>query len=428
MATSKSNSSKNWNSCGSIFFFSIFFAIGMGLTWFMAVAPMLKSREAANWREVVCVVQHIGIEVHHGDDATYSPEVSFSYTFNGQPYTGNQFWFGSGSHGDRRAIEKAIAPFQAGGEYPCFVNPLDPQEAVLTRQVASHTWLGWLFGGIFGLVGLGGMLAGLRSYFRARAVASKRSGATRDLRSDLTLKTLNSRGERGRDVSSDGLPEYAFDSSVCPIEEDRPDEPMILAPQASRFGIAIGSWFFALVWNAITWTIGYFAFQELHWFALVFVGLFLLVGFATILFSIYSTLQVWNPRTTVVCSQRNLYAGSEFEISWLHQGKSSSITELSIELEGEESATYRQGTTTRTDKSVFFKQTIVKTNEPSEISNGFRLVSLPADTMHSLQGTRNKIAWQVRVRGKIRFWPDIHDTFSITVYPPPIGGGSNAEN
>ena len=111
------------------------------------------------------------------------------------------------------------------------------------------------------------------------------------------------------------------------------------------------------------------------------------MGAAAILFSIYSTLQLWNPRTIVVCSQRNLYAGSEFEISWLHQGSSSSIAELAIELEGEESATYRQGTTTRTDKSVFFKQIVVKTSEPTEISKGFRLVSLPADTMHSFQGS-----------------------------------------
>jgi hypothetical protein len=194
---------------------------------------------------------------------------------------------------------------------------------------------------------------------------------------------------------------------------------MILKAKGSRVGTAIGSWFFAFVWNAFSWTFAYFIIKDFHWFAAIFISVFLLIGLATILFSIYSTLQLWNPRTTVVCSQRNLYAGSEFEISWLHQGRSSSIAELAIELEGEESATYRQGTTTRTDKSVFFQQSVVKTSEPTEISKGFSLVTLPNDTMHSFQGERNAIAWQIRVRGKIRFWPDIHDTFSITIYPPP---------
>ncbi len=426
MATQKSIASKNWNSCGAIFFFSIFFLLGAGLTWFLAIDPTLKVGEAAKWTEVACVVQQIGIDVHRGDGDTYAPEVTFAYTFDGQNYTSNQFWFGSGSYGNRTAIEKAIAPFQAGGEYPCYVNPRDPNEAVLTRQVAAHTWLGWLFGGIFAAVGLVGMIAGLRGSFGTKAAAKKHLRESGDLAASHGLKSLQGGSDAG--ISSDGQPQYDFDSSVCPVEEEGPDEPMILAAKGSRIGTAMGSWIFASIWNAIAWTIGYFAFQDLNWFALIFISLFLLIGIAAILFSIYSTLQLWNPRTTVVCSQRNLYAGSEFEISWLHQGKSSSIAELSIELEGEESATYRQGTTTRTDKSMFFKQIIVKTSEPNEISNGFRLVRLPEDTMHSFQGVRNSITWHVKVLGKIRFWPDIHDVFLVTVYPPPMEGASNAKN
>ncbi len=428
MATRRSKTSKILNSCGTISFFSIFFSIGSGLTWFLAIAPTLKSREAANWREVACVVQRIGVKIHHGDGVTYSPEVTFSYSFDGRPHTGIQFWFGSGSYGDRRAIEKAIAPFRAGGEYPCYVNPRNPTEAVLTRQVAAHTWLGWLFGGIFALVGLGGMVAGIRSYRRSKSAASKASQVSRDLNPSLKSKSLDPTDNRDGGMESDGLPAYDFDPNVCPLEEDCPDEPMILAPKVSRAGIAIGCWIFAFVWNAIAWTIGYFAFQDFHWFTAFFIGLFLLVGIAAILFSIYSTLQVFNPRTNVVCSQRNLYAGSEFELSWLHQGNSSSISELLIELEGAETATYRQGTTTRTDKSVFFKHIVVKTTESTEISNGFRLVQLPVDTMHSFQGTRNTIVWHVRIRGIIRFWADIHDEFSITIYPPRVEGGTNAEN
>jgi len=426
MAIQKSRGSKNWNSCGAVFFFSIFFLLGVGLTWFLAIAPMLKVGESAKWREVVCVVQQIGVDVHQGDGDTYAPEVTFAYTFDGQAYTSNQFWFGSGSNGDRKAVEKAIAPFQAGGEYPCYVNPTNPKEAVLTRQVAAHTWLGWLFGGIFAAVGFFGLIAGVRGYFGTKAAASKRFQTRGSLAQSHALKSSNRSNDEGS--SADGLPHYDIDPSVCPVEQEGPDEPLILAPKGSRVGTAIGSWFFALIWNAISWTIGYFAFRDFNWFALVFISIFLLVGVATILFSIYSTLQLWNPRTTVVCSQRNLYAGSEFEISWLHQRKSSSIVELSIELEGEESATYRQGTTTRTDKSVFFKQTVVKTSEPTEVCDGFRLVCLPEDTMHSFQGLRNTVTWYVRVHGKIRFWPDMLDVLSITVYPPPVEGESNARN
>jgi Protein of unknown function (DUF3592) len=428
MATRRSKRSSNWNSCVSILFFSVFFSIGTGLTWFLAVAPMMKSREAANWREVGCVIQHISVKAHHGDGTTYSPEVSFSYSIDGQPYTSKQFWFGNGSYGDRRAIERAISPYQAGGEYPCYVNPRNFSEAVLTRQVAAHAWLGWLFGGIFGLVGLGGMIAGLRSLMKNKKAVRQPSQFSQERKAVPSVQPLKHHHDPSGGMTSESIPEYDFDSSVCPIEEDRPDEPLILAPKASRVGSAIGAWIFSIIWNAIAWTIGYFVFQDHQWFAMIFIGVFMIVGIAAIMGSIYCTLQIFNPRTSVVCSQRNLYAGSEFEISWLHQRNTSSISELLIELVGEESATYRQGTTTRTDKKAFFKQTIVQTNEPTEISNGFRLVSLPVDTMHSFQGARNAIVWRISVQGKIRFWPDIHDEFSITIYPPPATGATNAEN
>jgi hypothetical protein len=175
MSKRKTKASKNWTGCGTIFFFSIFFSLGIGLTWFLGIAPTLKVRESAKWREVACVVQKIGVDVRHGDGDTYAPEVNFAYAFDGQPYTGDRFWFGSGSYGDRKAIEKAIAPFQAGGEYPCYVNPADPKEAVLTRQVAAHTWLGWLFGGIFAAVGLFGIVACALGYFKTDVMASKLS-------------------------------------------------------------------------------------------------------------------------------------------------------------------------------------------------------------------------------------------------------------
>ena len=224
-----------------------------------------------------------------------------------------------------------------------------------------------------------------------------------------------------------GQPQYNVDTSVCPIEQDGPDEPMPLTTQGSRLGTAVGSWFFTLFWNGISWTIGYFILKDFHLFLALFISIFLLVGIATLLFAIYSTLQIWNPKTTVVCSQRNLYPGSEFEISWLHQGKSSSISEFSIELEGQESATYRQGTTTRTDKNSFYKQTVIKTTDANEILQGFSLVQLSEDTMHSFKGTRNSITWQIRVQGKIPFWPDINDLFVITIFPPAIEGANHAE-
>ncbi len=415
--------------CGCIglaAFLSTFFLAGIGIVWTMSLGPMLQVQSAKNWKEVECVVRNIGVQVHPGsDNDTYSPEVTFDYTVDNQQYSGHQFWFGSGSTSGRKGIEVAIAPYQVGGEYPCYVNPSDPNDSVLTRQAASHAWIGWLIGSIFSLVGGLGMFAVISNYFwpKSKRVKKKTFKAPN---SNTRSAVLALKGDDMSGSPSDSQPEYTFDSGVCPEEPTGPDEPMQLATSGSRIGTAIGSWFFALIWNGISWTIAYFSMKDFSFFMGLFIGAFLLVGIATLLFAIYSTLQLWNPQTTVVCSQRNIYPGSEFEISWLHQGSSSSISELSIELEGQETATYRQGTTTRTDKSIFYKQTIAKTEEPSEISQGFSLVHLPEDTMHSFKSTRNSIIWQIRVHGKIRFWPDINDTYDITIFPPAIEGANHA--
>ena len=417
--------SKGNQGCASVvtyLFFSIFLVVGLGVLWALAISPFLQLRSAkSRWIEVPCVVHKIEVKIHSGDSNTYSPDVLFEYVVDGKRYTSSQFWFGTGSYGNRKAIADVIAPFQPGGEYPCYVNPTRPSEAVLVRRLAAHAWLGWLFGGIFSAVGAIAMIATYLSNTKAKrkTITWKDPIATVE-RHDATQRSASKQSLMGEPL--EGQPIYTCDLKVCPREDEGPDEPMILAAKESRVGNAVGGWVFALIWNGISWTIAYFIVKDFHWFAAIFMSVFLLIGLAIIVFAFYSTLQIWNPRTTVVCSQRNLYPGSEFEISWLHSTTSSSIAELSIELEGQESATYRQGTTNRTDKSIFHKQMILKTVEPSEISQGFRLVQVPLDTMHTFEAARNSVVWQIRVHGKIRFWPDIRDTYAVTIYAPPIEG------
>jgi hypothetical protein len=208
-----------------------------------------------------------------------------------------------------------------------------------------------------------------------------------------------------------------------PIEPDGPDEPIVLSSGHSRIGMAIGCWFFALIWNSLTWVAMYHSVRDGNWFVVAIVSLFFLVGIAILLGAFYATLQIFNPRPTLVCSQNRLYPGIEFEVSWTHRGNTGSIHELLITLEGTEEASFKQGTTSRTERSLFHQQTIARVTERSEINEGFRVLVLPSDTMHSFKSSRNAILWVLKVHGKIAWWPDMNEQFSISVYPPPIGSG-----
>ncbi|MFN7289552.1 MAG: hypothetical protein ACK5T6_03115, partial [Pirellula sp.] len=119
-----------------------------------------------------------------------------------------------------------------------------------------------------------------------------------------------------------------------------------------------------------------------------------------------------------VCSHSYLQPGSEFEISWLQKGNAKKIKKLIITLEGKEEVSYRQGTKTRTETSVFFSERILETSDPVEIASGYRDVKIPEESMHTFEASSNKISWTMQIHGEISYWPDILDDFTIVVYPP----------
>jgi hypothetical protein len=215
-------------------------------------------------------------------------------------------------------------------------------------------------------------------------------------------------------------PEYFTSPDTCPIEGQEPDAPLVLKQVTSRLMAAIGLSLFALFWNGFIGLFVYLAFtRQTPWFATLIIGVLALVGILVFVNAVAKIMQLWNPVSTLVCSQRYLYPGSQFEISWLHQGRTSRIQAFKITLVGEEQATFRQGTSSRTETNCFHEQIIIDTTDQARIQEGFELVQLDHDVMHTFKATRNRIRWALKVTGKIAFWPDIADEYEITLYAPP---------
>ena len=207
-------------------------------------------------------------------------------------------------------------------------------------------------------------------------------------------------------------------SATCPIESGEPDEPLIIQAAISRVTVAIGSWIGGIAWTGITSSIFLGVRQNKDWFWMAIIFAFFLVGIALLLFAFYSTLQIFNPSPILACSQRDIYPGSEFELSWMFHGNAKKIKHLEIVLEGIEKVSYRQGTNTRTEEKPFYRQIVVSSKEPETVAKGFELVSIPISTMHSFKSSSNSFTWQIRVIGKIAFWPDIRDRFEIVMLAP----------
>jgi hypothetical protein len=87
----------------------------------------------------------------------------------------------------------------------------------------------------------------------------------------------------------------------------------------------------------------------------------------------------------------------------------------------EESATYRQGTNTRTETQEAFRQTLF-VREGFSIESGLPFeteidLPLPKGAMHSFKSDHNEINWLLVVEGDVARWPDYKRRFPVIVRP-----------
>jgi hypothetical protein len=196
-----------------------------------------------------------------------------------------------------------------------------------------------------------------------------------------------------------------------------------LQPSQTRGRKAIGLTLIAIFWNvcltAMIWSM-LRARNAPGWGASLFVIPFFGVGIVLVITALRAVLSLRNPQTTLVVSTPAVAAGDEVTINWSIDGRLERLSNLRIDLEGREEATYRRGTSTYTDRNVF--ATIpVAAMTPADLSRtGFAKIVVPPGAMHSFASEHNKIIWVLRVRGEIPRWPDCDDEYPLTIAPRTI--------
>jgi hypothetical protein len=159
---------------GCLLLFSLPFAAGGAWMAWMTLSAVWEWRAAQLWAETPATLLQARLEVHHDDSTTYRPTARYRYDFNGQRYVNDRVVLHGGSDNigsyqrDRGAELERI--LKAGGETVCYVDPADPAQAMLFRDLrlgllAFQMTFALVFGGIgFGL--LAGGLIGRRKQRR----------------------------------------------------------------------------------------------------------------------------------------------------------------------------------------------------------------------------------------------------------------------
>jgi hypothetical protein len=188
----------------------------------------------------------------------------------------------------------------------------------------------------------------------------------------------------------------------------------------------LGFGLFALLWNTVLVLLAIGAGVDLlggraDWWLLSLLVPFAAVGVAAIVtFSRALLLATAAGTTQLEISAQPLRPGGSYDVL-VAQGGSGTLESLTMTLELEEQATFRQGTDTRTERLTLWSQPIRSWTglalAPGTRFEGRAVFAIPLAAMHSFASEHNAVRWSIVVRGAPARWPAFIRTFPLVVVP-----------
>ena len=127
------------------FFFLIFFLAGAAGSYFALWRPLSRLFASRSWTETQCDVLSSQVtEVSGSDGATYKVDVRYSWTAGGSTRVGSRYDFMAGSSSGREGKQGIVDRYPPGARVTCWVDPDDPNEAVLYRGLSPIYLIGLL--------------------------------------------------------------------------------------------------------------------------------------------------------------------------------------------------------------------------------------------------------------------------------------------
>jgi hypothetical protein len=376
-------------------FFGIFALVGVGVLIPLFIMPMIRILDARDWQSVPCRILRSEVRSHDSDDGTtYSVHILYEYNVDGKTYRTDRYSFMGGSSSGYKGKRLIVDRYPKGSQASCWVDPTQPTEAVLFRGFSPVMFFG-LIPAVFLLVGVGGIYGVIRRKNRQLGHVQQ---------PDWLCDTSSNQ------YTSGNLYAANLGTENGPVE---------LKPKCSRKGKFIGILIFAVIWNAVV------AFMVMTRMPngpatpvpLLMVVIFAGIGIACIAGVIYQFLALFNPLARLRLSAPRVSLGDRLTVDWEISGHVSRLDRLTLTLTGKETAQYRRGTRTYTDRRTFHKTELVGITDPLAMQKGRTELTIPTNSMHSFHGQNNHVIWSITLHGDISRWPDMKETFEILVTP-----------
>jgi hypothetical protein len=150
---------------GKLVFFGIFTLVGGIAGYFIAGRPLQTYFAAKHWPETPCEIVSSSVGRHSGSKggSTYSIDITYRYQVREREFKSDTYSIMmGGSSSGRSSKQRVVARYPVGSKSVCYVNPEDPTETVLNRDLSPWMLLG-LIPAIFLLVGITGLVSTVRS-------------------------------------------------------------------------------------------------------------------------------------------------------------------------------------------------------------------------------------------------------------------------
>jgi hypothetical protein len=318
------------------------------------------------------------------DGTTYKPEVHVRYTAGGREHDVWTYDAGGSTFGSRSRAQGQLDRFRDGRECPVWYDPDRPERAVIVRGYSVSTFL-------CPLVPLGILTVGV-----ILGVCARRGPPVAEPAAPPTAPSPIP------DPAVREVPAVALAVGLKPAESIDRSWPMTIA-------------LFVVTGIAIPAGLGLFS---VGWYG----AILLVLGVLTLLGGGWNLLyHVRVGRTAVELSGHPVRPGEPFRVCVRQEGPLR-LHGLRVTLRCEESATYQQGTDTRTEKKCIYESTVCHRGEVTaerDVPFEHRAeLTLPAGAMHSFASKHNTVEWRLVVQGKPVGLPEIDRSFTFVVVPP----------
>jgi len=175
---------KKMSSWGLALFGLPFLAAGLWVfIWSLSAWKVYQDSES--WEKTPVKIESVSFERHSGSKgkSTYSVKCAYSFNYNGAPHRGNRVGveIGSSSGDSYHRIRYDILNRckTENRTFDALVNPLDPSQSLLFRELTISMYILPIFGLVFALVGGGLMVSGTISTitaFRKKSILAQNPG------------------------------------------------------------------------------------------------------------------------------------------------------------------------------------------------------------------------------------------------------------